>query len=273
VADKRLLVIEGEFASVLQKMDRQGNTLSAVLRLAWDHGDLRTMTKTSPLRATGAHVSVAAHITVDELRRYLDKTEIANGLANRFLLCCAQRSKVLSFGGGAVDWGDVPDRIAAAVERARAEPALVTMDETARALWAKLYPDLSEGRGGLLGAATGRAEAQVVRLATTYAMLDQTNVIGLVHLRAALAVWDYCEASARNVFGDAAGDPLADRILTALRAEGRPMSRTDISAALGRHTPSEAIDRALHVLREMGRVRSHAVSTGGRPTEAWEVVP
>jgi hypothetical protein len=80
----------------------------------WDHGDLRTMTKTSPLRATGAHVSVAAHITVDELRRYPDRTEIANGLANRFLLCCAQRSKVLPFGGGVVDWGDVPDRIAAA---------------------------------------------------------------------------------------------------------------------------------------------------------------
>jgi hypothetical protein len=73
------------------------------------------------------------------------------------------------------------------------------------------------------------------------------------------------------VFGDATGDPLADRILTALRE--RPMSRTDISAALARHASREAIDRALNALRALGRVRCNVAPTGGRPTEVWEVVP
>jgi hypothetical protein len=42
VDDKRLLVIEPEFASALRNMQRQGNTLSATLREGWDTGNLRT---------------------------------------------------------------------------------------------------------------------------------------------------------------------------------------------------------------------------------------
>ena len=147
------------------------------------------------------------------------------------------------------------------------------MDEEARDAWVAIYPGLSEGRPGLVGAAIARSEAYVIRLAVTYAMLDGTDVIGLPHLRAALAVWDYAETSARYVFGDTAGDPVADRILDALRAAGAPMNRTDISAALGRHAPAEAITRALEALRAQGRVQCHSVATAGRPAETWEAAP
>ena len=40
VSDKRLLVYEPEFALVLKQMERQGNTLSAILRQAWESGNL-----------------------------------------------------------------------------------------------------------------------------------------------------------------------------------------------------------------------------------------
>ena len=99
VADKRLLVYEPEFANVLKQTERQGNTLSAILRNAWDGRDLRSMTKNSPARATGAHVSLIGHITADELRRYLTQTETANGFGNRHLWICADRSKMLPEGG------------------------------------------------------------------------------------------------------------------------------------------------------------------------------
>jgi hypothetical protein len=75
VDDKRLLVIEEEFASVLKLMSRESNILSAVMRQAWDSGDLRTLTKNNPVTATGAHISIIGHITKDELLRYLDNTE------------------------------------------------------------------------------------------------------------------------------------------------------------------------------------------------------
>ena len=85
IADKRLLVTEPEFAGALSAMERHGNTLSPVIRNAWDGQVLQTLTKTSPLKATGAHVSIIAHIPEDEARARLTRTEMANGFANRFL--------------------------------------------------------------------------------------------------------------------------------------------------------------------------------------------
>src|SRR5262245_52159437 len=55
VSDKRLLVLETEFGGVLRVLEREGNKLSTLIRQAWDHGTLATLTK-SPFRATGAHV-------------------------------------------------------------------------------------------------------------------------------------------------------------------------------------------------------------------------
>ena len=43
--DKRLLVLESEFGSVLKVIVRERNTLSAIIRQAWDTGTLRTLTK------------------------------------------------------------------------------------------------------------------------------------------------------------------------------------------------------------------------------------
>jgi hypothetical protein len=82
-ADKRLFVIEGEFANVLKVMAREGNTLSPVIRAAWESGRLRTMVKNSPARATDAHISIIGHTTRDELRGLLTQTESANGFGNR----------------------------------------------------------------------------------------------------------------------------------------------------------------------------------------------
>src|SRR5262249_15896354 len=103
VSDKRLLVAESEFAGGLRVMGREGNILSRVLRDAWDRGDLGTMTKNSPARATGACISVIGHITQTELRQCLDKTEMANGFGNRILFACVRRSKRLPFGGNLKD--------------------------------------------------------------------------------------------------------------------------------------------------------------------------
>jgi hypothetical protein len=78
-ADKRLLAVETELASVLKVGTREGNTLSPVLRSAWDGTTLRTLTRNSPLRASDPHVSLIGHITRAELTRHLSETEVANG--------------------------------------------------------------------------------------------------------------------------------------------------------------------------------------------------
>lgn len=98
VKDKRLLVVEEEFASILKVIGRKENILSPVMRQAWDDGKLQVITKNSPACATDAHVSFVGHITKQELNRYLGTTECGNGFANRFLWVCVRRSKYLPEG-------------------------------------------------------------------------------------------------------------------------------------------------------------------------------
>jgi len=99
VEDKRLLAYESEFASIFRIISREGNILSPTIRQAWDDGNLSILTKNSPAEATKAHISIIGHVTLDELRRHLDRTEIANGFANRFIWVCVKRSKILPEGG------------------------------------------------------------------------------------------------------------------------------------------------------------------------------
>ena len=90
-ADRRLLVIEPEFASALKAVSREISTLSPTLRSAWDGRPLAILTRTSPARATGAHISVIGHITATELRHHVNPVELANGLLNRFLMVGCRR--------------------------------------------------------------------------------------------------------------------------------------------------------------------------------------
>ncbi|HEX5314978.1 MAG TPA: DUF3987 domain-containing protein [Gammaproteobacteria bacterium] len=270
VTDKRLLIVESEFANVLRVLAREGNTLSRVIRDGWDRGDLATMTKNSPARATGAHLSIVGHVTAEELRRYLDRTEAANGFANRFLYLCVRRSKVLPFGGtlGNDELKPLAQRLAATIGAAK-NPAGVGMNDEARAIWTRVYPELSEGQPGLLGAITGRAEAHVVRFALIYALLDQAQQIEPAHLSAALAIWEYAEASARYIFGATLGDPVADEIVRAL--QGAPKTRTELRDLFGRHCSATQIGRALTLLEEQGRAQHQEIGTGGRPAEIWSL--
>lgn len=271
ISDKRLLIIEPEFASVLKVASREGNTLSAVIRQAWDSGDLSSMTKNSAARATGAHISIIGHITRDELLRYLEATETANGFANRFLWFCVRRSKILPEGGQLhlVDFGPIQRKLKAAIEQGR-KVEKMERDEEARCLWIEVYTELSEGKPGMFGAVTGRAEAQVMRLACLYALLDCSTTIRRSHLEAALEVWRYAEDSARFIFGDAMGDPTADAILGALKEAGdEGMTRTEISEVLKRHASRGEIIRALTSLAEAGRARFEKEQTEGRPVERW----
>jgi hypothetical protein len=136
-------------------------------------------------------------------------------------------------------------------------------------LWSKIYPSLSAERPGLFGAITGRAEAQVVRLSGLYAVLDRSCVIRVRHLKAALAVWLYCEDSARYLFGDATGNPLADKIYRALRAARIGLTRTQIRDLLGRNVKRDEIDRGLMLLREYGMAVAIFKKTRGRSIELW----
>jgi Protein of unknown function (DUF3987) len=269
VTDKRLLVIESELARTLRVMGREGNTLSALMREAWDGLPLRSLTKNTPALATGAHISMIGHITADELRRYLDLTEAANGWGNRFLLACVRRSKLLPDGGGTPEWGPLVEGFKNAVDHARTAGEL-RRDSEARELWHREYERLSSGRPGLLGAMTGRAEAQVMRLACLFALGDLANEVRLPHLRAALEVWRYCYDSAASVFGRSVGDVVADQILTALSGAPAGLTRSEISRdILNRNRTEAETAHALNLLFDARLLTKELERTGGRPSERF----
>jgi hypothetical protein len=273
VTDKRLLAIETEFGQVLRNLKRESNTLSAIIRNAWDRGDLSTLTK-SALTATNSHLSIIAHVTDEELHRYVDQVDLFNGFANRFLWILVKRSKLLPEGGRQLNLLPLGQRLQDAIIGARRLGELERALET-REIWTAEYARLTDARPGLSGIVTSRAEAQVLRLSVLYAALDASTVIMPEHLRAALAVWDYCEESARIVFGcEPHLDRHAKQILEYLEAAGaKGMTRTEIRDAFGRNVARTVIVAALGSLLELNKARFEMQATGGkRPTERWYVV-
>lgn len=269
VDDKRLLVVEPEFAAVLRVCRRETNTLSPTIRSAWDSGVLRTLAKNSPAKATDAHVSIVGHITLEELRLALADVDGFNGFANRFLWPVVRRSKLLPDGGQDLDLGVLGQRLAVAVEQARSVGRM-QRDEAAATLWQHVYRELADDNaGGLLGAVTSRAEAQVLRLSMIYALLDGDGTIREPHLRASLAVWGYCRASAALIFGKASGDPIQEKALAAIR-QTPGLGRREIYRALGNHVKADVLVSALARLRDTGMIRVEKVpGVGTKLVERW----
>jgi hypothetical protein len=120
-------------------------------------------------------------------------------------------------------------------------------------LWDALYPELTEDHGGAFGAVTSRAEAQVRRLALLHAVMDEdASAIGVAHLRAAIALWQYCRVSARYIFGNVKSDPDATKLLAAL--DKREMTLTDINGLFSGHKSKNVLTALLARLQAVGRV-------------------
>ena len=273
VADKRLAVIETEFAKVLRVSRRETNTLSAILRQCWDDGALRVMTRHSPLLATGAHVSIIGHITPLELRQELKTTDMASGFINRFLLVLVKRRQLLPVGSrmDAAVRAALVAQFTAAAAVAR-DVDVLTRDADAVAHWTDIYEHLTRSRLGLVGAICNRAPAHVLRLSALYALADCSSTIRRHHQQAALALWEYAEASAGFIFGQRVGHRLAQHLLDFIKETSTGVTRTQIRDELGRHRKTEDISEALRLLADLGLARCviEPVPSGpGRPTERW----
>lgn len=269
--DKRLLILESEFGQVLRVLSREGNTLSAVLRNAWDGKNLSSLTKNNSVQATNPHISIIGHITKFELNKLLNQNEISNGLGNRFLFFYVQRSKSLPEGSqlDEVDFKLLVDEIKASINFA-STTGLLRRDESAKKLWANLYEELSGGQAGLIGSLSARGEAQVMRMALIQAVINRHSEITSDDLEAAFAIFSYCKASLNYIYGFQTGDRLADRIKDFLDDAGLVgLTRTDISNRLNKNQTSAEITNALSLLLAAQlAVKTHE-QTNKKGTERW----
>jgi hypothetical protein len=273
IPDQRLLVVEPEFASVLRASSREISTLSPTLRSGWDGRPLAILTRTSPARASTAHIAVIGHITQHELRRHTTTLELSNGYINRILLIACRRQRLLPDGGDPdpLNQTGLDGLLAAALRQAR-RTGQVRLDPDARELWHHAYRKLAAGpQDGIIAQITARAEAHVIRLALIYALTDGERQIATAHLTAALALQDYAARSAAWALTGATGNPLAEQIHAVLRQHPDGLTRSQISQALNHNQPAGQTDHALHALHAAGRVTATQIPTGGRPAQLWTV--
>jgi hypothetical protein len=284
VIDKRKVVDEPEFGSPLTVLAREGNTLSAVIRNAWDDVVLKTLSKNSKETSTESHISIVSGTSEEELMRHLTSAKLGGGLANRFLFLKVKRSKALPRGGKTDIFG-LEDPLMRGLREAihfGRQPRAIEISEypedeyegrSAMDLWEEVYAELSEGSRGLFGAVTSRGEAYVRRLATVYAVLDRSDAVRMVHLLAALSIWEYNRQSCYLLFGDRTGDVMADVLLEELTAfpdEG--LTKTEIRDLFGRNEKVGRIAGILTDLEKQGRayrVKESERGKRGPKTERW----
>lgn len=273
--EHRALVLETELGRLLGVMAREGSSLSPTLRDAWDGAPLGRFLAREEALVSWHHVGLLAHVTPVELRAKLTSVDAANGFGNRFLWLAVRRPRLVPF-------PESPDgRIAPHVEalhRAIKEaqaPAELHWTPPAAERWESLYAGLAlHQRRGLAGAITARAEAQLARLALTYALLDRSPAVDVGHLEAAKALWDYAERSAVFLFGESTGDPLADELLRYLRVTDGRVTRQRLRDELGVRDAAR-LSAAIGTLTGLGLAitgKGLASLGGGRPAEWVELV-
>ncbi|MDL2313505.1 DUF3987 domain-containing protein [Desulfovibrio sp. OttesenSCG-928-C14] len=265
-ADKRLFIVDEEFSSALTCIKRTGNTLSMALRCFWDSGDYSPLTKSSPVAVRGAHVNILSHITAQELSACLDAIQAVNGFGNRFLWACARRTKLVPLPER------MPDTQLTPLQQELWQTVALAQDlkelkltSHAKELWEYIYAELSQETPGLVGSLISRAEAQTLRLALCYALLDKKHQIEEEHLQSACAMWNYCKESALYIFSHWGSNSLEEKIADFLKSG--PLTSTELNAALGRNVPKSQLEPALQRLQAQHRIEIRKENRGNsRPT-------
>ncbi len=266
IDDKRLLVVEAEFAKLLEQGKREGNTLSPIIRDLFDGGSITPATKGGYIWATEPHVVIHGAITPHELRARMDATSAHNGLMNRFLIIFAERTCLVAFPERTPD--EVVQRLAVKVRDvikfARGDyprtkyAAPVTLSDEAREMFAAAYPDLRrrDGSTPIIASLLERRAPITMRLAGLFAVTDQTTVVRDEHMQAALAWARFHRESVAFVFGH----DMSQRIESEKRKEhkqkildgitaGQWVTRTTIhSHVFGKRITSKELTAALEEL-------------------------
>jgi hypothetical protein len=141
--------------------------------------------------------------------------------------------------------------------------------------WDRVYRTIeSRPAGGrLFDSLTARASAQVLRFSLIYALLDLAPAMEPRHLHAALAVWDYSEASVAHIWGASLGDPRMDVLIRAVGAAGPSgLTRAEMYKVFSNNLRKEQVDELAQRAVTQGYAVATTRETGGRPAQVLVTV-
>lgn len=265
IHDKRLWVVEDEFANVLHQAKRDGNTLSTALRDCWDGVSMKPATKTNQVHATDPHVCLSGAITPGELRGVMALRELTNGFANRFLIIWAERTQIIPFPRAATksEVDNLAARVIEVLEFCKAsryaekDHMKIELSAEARERYAELYiTELNSNTPDeRLAALMERRAPMLLRIAILLALTDLSTRIEVHHIDSALAWIRYSVDSIKFIFGKPEDDAKAEQItenaekIVAFLKQKASATRTQITQECFKgHTSKNMIDAALDEL-------------------------
>lgn len=275
--DKRLFLVESEFASVMARAGRDGSTLAAILRQAWDGKALSVLNR-DQITASGSHVAIVAHIAPTEFRKRMSEVDMSGGTFNRFLPVYVERSlslpRPVPIPGALL--ATMGRRLSTAVQLARCVGE-VTLDPTAGQVWDELLyeemnGDLDDDQAW--SQFTRRMAAYARRISALYAALDGRSEVSLDDLAAAGALCRYSIASARYVLGETKRDPRAERLRRAVEEAPEGLTKTQANKLFGHNVASRVLSGLLDELaNDPDVITSRTVGpNGGPPTTKYTAV-
>jgi Protein of unknown function (DUF3987) len=273
VADKRLLMTEAEFASVMVRSRRDGSTLAAVLRQAWDGRGLSVLNR-KQYRASWSHIAVIGHIAPQEFKLRLADSDMAGGTYNRFLPLFVERNELKAIPAGTPQ-GVVTElgiRLSEAVSHASVMNQITLSDKAAEFWTDELYAEFSaaDDDDQAWTECTRRAAPYCLRIAALLSALDGCTTVSAQNLDAAAALIRYSVDSAKYVLDRQLRDPRLDRLRRAVTTAGPAgLSRSKVSALFSRNLAKDVLDELLAILTEDGDYERFETPTAGRSRVAY----
>ena len=221
--DPRLLILETEFARLIATMGAQ-RKFSSQMRTAYDGEPLsRKRVSKQPLISNHHHISLIGMITPGEL---IALQKLSGGLESRMLYVYSAPARKTSADPFAENEDEMylAEKVRSAINKSwdaildntdpiSAELAKIRgvapnckfpiADDVADNWKESIEPDI-EDLANVIGEDyeryTARGQTQVIRLALAYALADEAHEIDWPHIKAAMALWEFCAFSARRIF-------------------------------------------------------------------------
>jgi len=273
--DYRLWITEPEFSSVMARSKRDGNTLSPILREAWDGHGLSVLNRKA-LTAEESHMGVIGCVTPDEFRLRKTESDQTGGLYNRFLSIFVERTRILPLPHKIDEHtrGRLITKLADAINKARRVGKL-TLDQEAEKMWVDtLYLEFTfEDEDAAWIDLVQRAAPYALRIAGLYAALEGRSVITRTDLGASAAVVRYIIESAHYLVDWQLRNPRLDKIMRAIDKSSDGLSRTAISHLFSGNLDKSTLDTLLGELLRSDEYEREETKTGGRPVECYRHVP
>lgn len=281
IEDKRLFIIESEFANVLAQGKREGNTLSTCLRDAWDGIGIRPAIKSSRIWASRPHIAMHGSITPTELRTKMGTGDLTNGFANRFLMVWGERTSTIPFPSRASDTAvdALANEFRAVLRHGLAgyptntEARRLTLSRSATGLYVDSYRSFATPHPGgeMISGLLQRRAPMMLRIAGLFAMADMTWEISREHMDAAWAWMNYYAQSVHMIFaptvdteGEMHRSEEAEKLHLWLSNSGDWRSRKEINReCFSGHLSKTNIDAAIECLAMEGRIERREIDTNG----------